>query len=219
MTEANMKQGKRHTLLAFRRRYHNRRGLYFFVAFLFFAFYLALNLMPASFWERIPWKPDYDWILLVAGAVVFVAAVFRLVASEIPYVQCTAHNLKIQTPLYPIVISYKRMKETRPNPLFQVFRRDKLSRVERGLVLDDKVSGQTAVVINMLSWPMRLTYLKFWLSNLMVTSDNRGLVLWVEDWMTLNRELGDFKDRWRDRKTGRVGGPSASRYGQIMRDK
>ena len=214
-----MKPGKRHSLLVFRRRYRHRRGLYFFVAFLFVAFYIALNLMPASFWERIPWGPDYDKILLVASAVVFVIAVFRLVASEIPYVQCTAQNLKIQTPLYPIVISYKRMKETRPNPLFQVFRRDQLSRIERRLVLDDKVGGQTAIVIDMTSWPMSLAYLKFWLGNLMVTPDHRGLVLWVEDWMTLNRELGDFKDRWRDHQTGRDGGSAANRYGQIRRDK
>jgi hypothetical protein len=214
-----MKQGKRHSLLVFRRRYRNHRGLYFFVAFLFFGFYVALNLLPASFWERIPWGPNYDWILLVDGVIVFVIAVFRLVASEIPYVQCTEQHLKIQTPLYPIVISYKRMKETRPNPLFQVFHRDKLSRIERSLVLDDKVGGQTAIVIDMVSWPMRLTTLKFWLSNLMVTPDDRGLVLWVEDWMTLNRELGDFKDRWRGRKTGRDGGPSARLYGRIVGDK
>ena len=211
--------GKRHTLLVFRRRYHNHRGLYFFVAFLFFAFYVALNLAPATLCERIPWGPDYDWILLVAGVIVFLIALFRVVASQIPYVQCTEKNLKIQTPLYPIVISYKRMQETRPNPLFQVFHREKLSRAERNIVLEDKVGGQTALVIDMASWPMSLTTLKFWLSNLMFTADNRGLVLWVEDWMTLNRELGDFRDRWRDRKTGRDDGPSASLYGQIMRDK
>ena len=211
--------GKRHTLLVFRRRYHNHRGLYFFVAFLFFAFYVALNLAPATFWERIPWGPDFDWILLVAGVIVFLIALFRVVASQIPYVQCTEKNLKIQTPLYPIVISYKRMQETRPNPLFQVFQREKLSRAERNIVLEDKVGGQTALVIDMASWPMSLTTLKFWLSNLMFTTDNRGLVLWVEDWMTLNRELGDFRDRCRDRKTGRDDGPSASLYGQIMRDK
>ena len=211
--------GKRHTLLVFRRRYHNHRGLYFFVAFLFFAFYVALNLAPASFWERIPWGPDYDWVLLVGGVIVFLLALFRVVASEIPYVQCTEKNLRIQTPLYPIVISYKRMQETRPNPMFQIYHREKLSRAERNLVLADKVGGQTALVIEMGSWPMSLTTLKFWLSNLMFTPDNRGLVLWVEDWMMLNRELGDFKDRWRDRKTGRDEGPSASLYGQIMRDK
>jgi hypothetical protein len=214
-----MKQGKRHALLVFRRRYRNRRGLYFFIALFFFAFYVALNLMPASFWERIPWGPNYDWILLVAGVIVFLIALFRLIASEIPYVQCTEQNLKIQSPLYPIVISYKRMKTTRPNPLFQVFHHDQLARAERSLVLDDKAGGQTAIVIDMVSWPMRLTYLKFWLGKLMITSDNRGLVLWVEDWMTLNRELGDFKDRWRDHKTGRDGGPSARLYDRIMGDK
>ena len=214
-----MKPGKRHALLVFRRRYRNHRGLYFFVAGLLFVFYIALNLMPAAFWARLPWGPGYDWLLLVAGGVVFVIALFRMIASELPYVQCTAQNLKIQTPLYPIVISYQRMQETRPNPLFQVFQREQLSRAERRLVLDDKVGGQTAIVIDLASWPMSLTYLKFWLSNLMVTPDQRGLVLWVEDWMTLNRELGDFKDRWRDRQTGRADGPSASLYGQITRDK
>ena len=50
-----MKQGKRHALLVFHRRYRNRRGLYFFIALFFFAFYVALNSQPASFWERIPW--------------------------------------------------------------------------------------------------------------------------------------------------------------------
>jgi hypothetical protein len=197
-----MKQGKRHSLLVFRRRYRNHRGLYFSVAIFFFAFYAVLNLLPAAFWERLPWGPAYDWILLAASGGVFVLAMFRWIAGEIPYVQCTAQNLKIQTSLYPIVISYKRMKATRPNPLFQVYHRDQLSRAERRLVLDDKVGGQTAIVIDMVSWPMRLPHLKFWLSNLLVTPDNRGLVLWVEDWMTLNRELGDFKDRWRGRQAG-----------------
>ena len=46
---------------------------------------------------------------------------------------------------------------------------------------------------------MPLNWLKFWMTDLMFTPDGRGLVLWVEDWMTLNRELGDFKDRWRER--------------------
>ena len=53
----------------------------------------------------------------------------------------------------------------------------------------------------------------------MFTADNRGLVLWVEDWMTLNRELNDFKDRWRERKLKRDESTPASLYGQVMRDK
>jgi len=216
-----MKQGKRHVLLVFRRRYLNQRGLYFFVAILFFAFYMALNLLPASFWDRIPgglWAPTYDWLLLVIGAIIFLIGLFRWVASEIPYVQCTDRNLKIQTPLYPIVISYKRVKETRPNTLFHVFGNVRLSRAERNLILTDKTGGQTAIVVEMTSWPMSLSVMKFWMSRLMFTSDNRGLVLWVEDWMTLNRELSDFKDRWRDRQMSRDEG-TANLYQRVMRDK
>jgi hypothetical protein len=41
------------------------------------------------------------------------------------------------------------------------------------------------------------------LGRLVFSSDNRALVLWVEDWMTLNREISDYKDRWRERERER----------------
>lgn len=213
-----MKQaGKRHTLLVFRKRYRDHRGLYFFAAFVFFALYVVVNLLPLEISQRLPWQGEFDWVLLLIGVILFALAMFRWIASEIPYVQCTEKNLKIQTPLYPIVISYRRLKETRPNPLFQIFRREKLTRGERNLVLADKVGGQTAIVVDMQSWPMSLAWLKFWMSNLMFTPDNRSLVLWVEDWMTLNRELSDFKDRWRERHLNRDDG-ATTLYQQVMRD-
>lgn len=212
-----MKQaGKRHTLLVFRKRYRDHRGLYFFVALMFFGLYVLINLLPLEVSRRFPWQGEFDWVLLAIGAVIFGVGLFRWIASEIPYVQCTEKNLKIQTPLYPIVISYRRVKETRPNPLFQIYHREKLTRGERNLVLADKVGGQTAIVVDMVSWPMSLGWLKFWMTNLMFTPDNRGLVLWVEDWMTLNRELSDFKDRWRDRKMSHAE-VSTSLYQQVMR--
>jgi hypothetical protein len=214
-----MKAGKRHTLLAFRQRYRHRRALYFVVALALIGLYVLVRLLPSEVSQRFPWQARFDWVLLVLGAIVFVIALFRWIASEIPYVQCTERNLKIQTPLYPIVISYKRIKETRPNPLFQIYRQGKLSRLEQNVVLAEKTGGQTAIVVDMVSWPMSLGYMKLWMSNLLFTPDSRGLVLWVEDWMTLNREISDFKDRWRDRKLGRDEATSASLYGQIMRDK
>ena len=114
-----------------------------------------------------------------------------------------------------MVFSYKRVRETRPNTLFHVFDKSRLSRGERKFVLDDKYGGQTAVVIEMNSWPMSVRWMRFWLGNLVFSSDNRALVLWVEDWMTLNREISDYKDRWRERTQAsgrRDGGQSASLY-------
>ena len=50
----------------------------------------------------------------------------------------------------------------------------------------------------------------------MFTPDNRALVLWVEDWMMLNRELSDFKDRWRERKWEARKG---SLYSEVVKSK
>ena len=211
-----MADGKSHPLLVFRTRYRNHRGLYFLVAFTFFGLYLALNLLPASTWVRIPWGPDYDWLLLVIGSIIFLIALFRWIASEIPYVQCTERNIKIRTPLYPIVFSYKRMRETRPNTLFHVYGRAKLSRADRNLVLNDKIGGRTVLIVEMNSWPLSLRWMKFWMGNLMFTPDNRALVLWVEDWMALNRELSDFRDRWRERKWQERKG---SLYSEVVKSK
>lgn len=197
-----MKTGKRHTLLLFRNKYQSHRLLYFLVFVLCIGLYLFLYLGPADLVARLPqWPPQYDWILLAIGAIAFVLFVFRLVASLIPYLQCSEKNFKIQTPLYPIVFSYRRVKETRPNALFEIFKKDNVSRQDAHFL--EKYSGQTAVIVEMEGYPMPLNWLKFWMTDLMFTPDGRGLVLWVEDWMTLNRELGDFKDKWRNRHLGK----------------
>ena len=105
-----MKNGKRHTLLLFRQKYLAHRGLYLVASLVFIGLYLIINLAPAGSAQRLPWAATYDWVLLVAGVIVFLIFLFRVIASQIPYVQCTERNLKIQTPFYPVVISYRRFK-------------------------------------------------------------------------------------------------------------
>jgi hypothetical protein len=197
-----MKKGKRHTLLLFRNKYRSDRALYFLVFLACVGLYLLLYLGPADLVARLPqWPPQFDWILLAIGAAAFMIFMFRMIASRIPFIQCTEKNFKVQTPLYPVVFSYRRVKETRPNALFEVFKKDKVSKQEARFL--EKYSGQTAVIVEMDGFPMSLKWMKFWMTNLMFTPDGQGLVLWVQDWMTLNRELSDFKDKWRDRHMGK----------------
>jgi len=213
-----METGRKHPLLAFRLRYRRQRGLYFGVAFAVLALVAAVQLLPAETWVNVPWIHDLDWLLLLVGIVVLVMAVFRVIAASVPYVQCNERNIKIQGPLYQVVFSYKRVRETRPNTLFYVFDKGGLSRSERKFALDDKHGGQTAVIVEMSSWPMSMRWMRFWLGNLVFSSDNRALVLWVEDWMTLNREISDYKDRWRERrKQARAGGQSANLYREVLK--
>ncbi len=215
-----MKTGKRHALLVFKTRYRKNRGLYFIVALGLLALYAALHLLPATTWVNTPWVSEFDWLLVLAGIVVLVIAVIRVIAGRVPYVQCSQRNVKIQTPFYPIVISYKRIQETRPNTLFHIFGNAKLSRGEKNTVLGDKVGGQTALIVDIASWPMALRWMKFWMGNLMITPDNRSLVLWVEDWMGLNRDLSTYKDQWRERqRRAREGQRATSVASQVMHKK
>jgi hypothetical protein len=213
-----MDAGKKHPLLAYRIRYRRHRSLYFVVALAVLALYAAIYLMPAETWANVPWVRQLDWLLLLIGIVVLAFAIFRIIAGVIPYVQCGERNIKIQAPIYQVVFSYKRVHETRPNTLFHVLEKGGLSRGERKFVLDDKYGGQTAVIVEMTSWPMSLRWMRFWLGNLVFSSDNRALVLWVEDWMTLNREISDCKDRWRERRRqAREGGQSANLYREVLK--
>lgn len=218
-----METGKKHPLLAYRIRYRRNRGLYFFVAAVVLAVFVASRLLPVETWNTEPWSNvwwvhDYDWVWLIIGIGVLAYAIFRIIAGSIPYVQCSERNIKIQAPVYQVVFSYKRVHETRPNTLFHVFEKGGLTRGERKFVLDDKYGGQTAVIVEVYNWPMSLRWMRFWLGNLVFSSDNRALVLWVEDWMGLNRELSDYKDRWRERKKqAREGGQSANLYREVLK--
>jgi hypothetical protein len=213
-----MDTGRKHPLLAYRIRYRRHRGLYFAAAIVVLALYAAIRLLPAETWVNVPWVLSFDWLLLLIGIGVLIYAIFRLIAGAIPYVQCSDRNIKIQAPIYQMVFSYKRVQETRPNTLFHVFDKGGLSRSERKFVMDDRYGGQTAVIVEMNSWPMGLRWMRFWLGNLVFSSDNRALVLWVEDWMALNREISDYKDRWRERKKqARDGGQSGNLYREVLK--
>jgi len=216
-----MDRGKRHILLLFRNKYRSHRALYLAVFLLCIGLYAFLYLAPDNLIKPIldlgptVWK--YTWIILLVAGIAFVLFLFRLIASRIPYVQCTEKNFKVQTPLYPIVFSYKRVQATRPNALFEIFKKDKVSGSQARFL--EKYSGQTAIVVDMTSLPMSLRWLKFWMTDLMFSSDGRSVVLWVQDWMTLNRELSDFKDKWRDRNMKKDDAIALSPYARFLKDK
>jgi hypothetical protein len=211
-----MDTGKKHPLLVYRIRYREHRSLYFIVAIALLALYTALHLLPPETWASVPWLKDLDWVLLLIGVGLLIYAIFRLLAASIPYVQCSERNIKIQAPLYQVVFSYKRVRQTHPNTLFHMFEKSQLSRSARNFVLSDQYGGHTAVVIEVNSWPMSVRVMRFWLGSLVFSADNRSLALWVEDWMTLNRELSDYKDRWRERqRQARSTAPSVNLYQEV----
>ncbi|HLF25589.1 MAG TPA: hypothetical protein VJG32_04585 [Anaerolineae bacterium] len=193
-----MKRGKQHRLLIYQRVHRQRRFLFLLAAIVLLIVYLAIAwpLLPQDILDNLPWPPAYDIFLLVASGLFFLVFLYKLVAPRLAYVRCTERNIRIQTPLYPLVISYQRIVATRPNQWGRIFPPEKIKRSQRRLL--DGILGEGVLVFDLKSWPVSPRFLKLWMPDVMFLPGNQGLVLWVEDWMTLNREIVDSKDRRRD---------------------
>ena len=101
----------------------------------------------------------------------------------------------------------------RPNQWGQVYPPEKIRRGQRRLL--GKALGEGVLILDLKGLPMPRGFLKLWMPDVMFLPGGDGLVLWVEDWMKLNRELSDFKDRWREAHAGPK--PEASLYGHLKR--
>jgi hypothetical protein len=141
------------------------------------------------------------WLLFWAGMVIAVFGLIRflftLVLSRIPYVQCTPRTVKIQTPFMPVVFSYKRIENTRPNNIHDVFPPQK-QKGERKKMLET-LWGETAVVVDLKGYPVSKSLLRTVLGPYLLTPKGTGFVFLVKDWMALSRQLADYQEQWRTR--------------------
>lgn len=205
-------QGKKHRLLIYERVHRQRRLLYLFVALLFAGLFALPYVVDAETVKKL-WPAEIDPFLLALSVVAFLFFLQKLVAPRLVYVQCTPGTIRIQTPLFPIVISYRRLIGTRPNQWGKLFTEEKMNRSRRRVL--DGIQGEGVIVLDLKGWPAPTGWLRLWIPDVMFSPDGIGLVLWVKDWMALNRELSDFKDRWRDVQMGPR--PEASVYGRMKR--
>jgi len=163
--------------------------------------------VPASvalwwFAPRIPiiYAP-FRILALVPALVSLVILVYAYLARRLTWVQCRPNHLRIQTPFYPLVVSYGRIKGVRPNTFHQVFSpsREKPAR-QRWL---RPYWGQTALVVELSKYPFSKTWLRLWFSPYLLAPDVTGFVFLVEDWMALSRQLSQFQTDWGRRHAAR----------------
>jgi len=136
----------------------------------------------------------HAWALLIIGAIGLVIFLYALLVRYTAYVQCTPKFIKIRTPLMSIVVSYARILQVHPDEFYEQFPTNELSHSHRRLV--EPFLWNKALVLELKEFPMKETMLRLWLHQLMFATDAKGLVLVVEDWKTLSRQIGVFFDRW-----------------------
>ncbi|MBI3760298.1 MAG: hypothetical protein HY260_00335 [Chloroflexi bacterium] len=138
-----------------------------------------------------------DWLLTVAilTGLLFLAS---LVARYLSFVQCFPNFVRIQTPLYRVVISYQRVTQVRPIIFKEMYPPSKQRWSQRRFL--EPFFGLTAVGINLTGYPLSERWLRLWLNDYTFTRDIPGFMFLVGDWMSLSREIDGYRDRWLTKK-------------------
>ncbi len=125
--------------------------------------------------------------------------VYGYMAPKVAHVRCTPAGLRLQGPLMPLVISYRRVEQTRPVQMAQIFDPQK-DRAARRWPL--RYWNMTAVVVDLRGFPVGRQWLRLWFDPHLFLPGGHGLVLLVEDWMGLSRQLDGFLSAYRARRRG-----------------
>jgi len=149
---------------------------------------------------RIIYPPLYPLTLFPALAALAILA-YTYLARRTAWVQCRAGNLRIQTPFYPLVVSYRRIKRVHPSTFASVFNPAQEKPARRQWL--QPYWSHTVVVVELSNYPVHKAWLKLWFSPYMLNPDVPGFVFVVEDWMALSRQLDEFRTAWEMRRAER----------------
>ncbi|MGB9775181.1 MAG: hypothetical protein ACPLYD_08375 [Anaerolineae bacterium] len=161
---------------------------------------LLTALLVGAFWLLLPRvlgpTPLRPLTLLaaLAGMVLFVYGRF---APRVAHVRCDPAGLRLQGPLMPLLISYRRVERTRLAPLAKVFdpRKDRAARR-----WPPAYWGMTAVLVDLKGYPVPPWWLRLWFDRHLFLPDGTGLVLLVEDWLGLSQQLDGALSAYRARR-------------------
>ncbi|HEX9029015.1 MAG TPA: hypothetical protein VF823_07565 [Anaerolineales bacterium] len=191
------KAGKRYTLLTYR---HSMSRLW--TATLL----LGLVLAAAGGWSWFSGTPLISWDvetwLLVGSGVCLAFSLFAFLARGMAYVQAYADHLRLVTPFLKLRISYRRMIRVHPASVQQLFPPLEAGWAQRRFL--EPFFGETAVVIELTSFPLAPALLRLFLPSMMFLHQTNGLVLLVPDWMAFSTELDSFQGAWLQMQGRRV---------------
>jgi hypothetical protein len=140
-------------------------------------------------------------LALVPALVSLAILVYTSLARRMAWVQCKPDHVHIQTPFYPLAVSYGRIKIVHPQTFGQVFdpAREKGAR-QRWL---RPYWGRTVLMMELTKYPLNRAWLRLWFSPYLLVPGVAGFVFLVEDWMGLSRQLDESRTAWEMRRAAR----------------
>lgn len=124
--------------------------------------------------------------------------IYAFLARQLAWVQCRHKHLRIQTPIYPLIVSYGRIKMVRPTTFAQVFNPSEEKWARRNWLRP--YWSKTVLVMEISKYPLNKAWLRLWFSSYLLSPNSTGFVFLVEDWMALSRQLDEFGGAWEMRR-------------------
>ncbi|MBC7251777.1 MAG: hypothetical protein H5T62_16055 [Anaerolineae bacterium] len=188
MAKRRRARGKRYSLLIYRRLFSLYAGP-LFLLFLISAAPLGATLV----WE-LPGVQEMRWTFIIVAVVAALLWLALFIARWLSFVRCRTNSLLIQVPLYQVVVSYGRIRHTRPVQLGRVFPPQEQSWSQRRFL--EPLWGKTVIVVETQGLPLPRWWLRLWLSKYLLLPDGDGFVFAVKDWMRLGQEIDSFRSNW-----------------------
>ncbi len=167
------------------------RGRFFWLAWLLFTLGLYDLLIAPVMGEAWYW-------LWVALALVLLLWFYYARLLPRTAVQPRAQYFVLQGPLRRVKISYGRIHTITPVKLAQHLHPNSLSNGEREVL--EPYLHVTAVFVALSSMPKPLQKPRLWFPRWLFSPVQPGLLLVVNDWLALSRELEECRAAWRDQR-------------------
>jgi len=129
--------------------------------------------------------------ILVGGFLLLYARAARNLA----HVRCFRTYMRVQGPIYPMFISYRRIRGSRPMQMSKIFDPEQDKAARRTWPL--KYWAMTALVVDLKDLPLPGWWLRLWFDRHLFHPRETGMVLLVDDWMGLSQQLDSFMSAYR----------------------
>ncbi len=165
--------------------------------------FLSFMLIPAGvlLWWLIPNLPDTNPALAPLGfllsgvGLLLTLYTLRLGSAQ---VHCYDNRFVIRNPIYPVAFSYQRITLVRSVEFRSVFPPED-AKPARWRIYKN-LWGKTAIVVDLTDYPMSRNWLRLWFHPFLLHPKETALVLPIEDWMGLSRQLESQRIAWKERK-------------------
>jgi hypothetical protein len=202
---------KRHKLLVYQ--WLNQRYRTYFLLLWLLLLLLAVYdftirpLFADNLWPMV-------WVALVAA---FLLWLYYTLLVRRASVEIQPRVLVIRGPLRTMKISYGRIQSVTSTQLIRHHDPKQHKGPTRTLI--EEVGGQTCLHIALHTLPQQYQQRRFWYSPLLFSDINPGLLLVVEDWMALSRQLEVARSEWHQTNKVRRQGDKRSLAARVLDEK